>query len=385
MIWITRILLLLLLLLSSITFSSIIKSKKAKSKTLLGPKRSLQKQEAYFSLTKKDYENLGEGILGTKNYRVKKDLEQNLILLGVNSRPDCSPVSFFCSYRGKALKFNEKTRYKLDEISDNYLEEASNFHFEFSSHLSGAQIEIRENLNSSFSFELKSQPALKSAQIDDFKLDSYLLVRQKASWCGRDLFLEKYGGDEFSKYRNSERLDFMHSKIGYSLFAEEKSLFVWKDGQWRAAEEEETEKYPLMRVEKISPKIMEIAVWDITGFQKEKMLLTKTQSPQVLKKETPLKYIGAKSSHKWLFKTDKERMTIEEGDWLILSNGRWSKISNASEIDHYVSNIGVGELFIVKALSDQNGKKKLIGDLFNPMRTEMTHLILDVSKTSKSK
>lgn len=380
----TRILFFLFLLFSFATFSSIFQSKKSKNQIPLGPKKPKKNHQTYFSLSKQDYENLGEGILGSKNHRVKKNLEQFLILSGINSRPDSQPKCFYCSYRGKALKFNEKIWYPLPEIIDEGLEDTANYYFEMTHTSNGALVQIRDRHNANFSFELKAQPTIKSAQIGDYKLDIYLLVRQKVAWVGQDLFLEKYGGEEFSKFKGAQRLDFMHSKSGYYLFAKENSQFVWKDGLWCAAGADSI-NYPLMKIEKISPKVMEIVVWDVSGLQREKVFLTKSKPPEFFKKESSLRYIGAKSTHKWLFKTDKERLTIEEGDWLILSNGRWSKVSSGSEIDQYVSRVGFGELFVVKALTEQNGKKQLTGDLFNSSRTEITNLALDVSKTSKFK
>lgn len=384
MIWVTRILFLFLVLASFITFFPRIGSKRAKNEVSDSPLNVKKCSKAAFVISKHAYDNLGEGLLGSKSHRYKKVLEESLKFLGANTRPDYPAATTFFSYKGRALVFNEKESYPLKLISEGDLEGSENHFFEVESKKNKLEFKLFEGGVLSFNLSLPLEVAITPTQIGGYKLDNYLLVRQQVSWLGKDLFLIDNGGEDYEAIRESERLDFMHVNPGYYLFAKKGDLFTWKEGRWQKAMGD-SKKYPLMAVEKVDAQIMEMNVWDVSGRQKEKILLSKSRASSISKMLSPLKFIGAKSSRKWLFKADKMRLSLEPGDWLINHGHKWEKINSIEAIDQYVTQLNMGELFIVEELTEQNGKKILKGNLYNLSRTEKIDYALDVSSGPKGK
>ena len=356
-------------------------SKKNTPKTYKVNSKEIFSEESQGQVLSQNFENLGEGFLGSKSQRVKKTFGEAIKYLGSNSRPDYKAPVLFCSFNNQAWAFNAGELYELSMFSNDL--NSKDYSFKVQIKENQALFDIFHKESPSFSLFAPCTNISKSTFIDNYKLDSYILVRQKVSWLGQDQFLKEYGGEDFLFVQDSQRLDFLHQKPPYFIFAKPGDLFSWKKGRWHKAAQD-SQEYPLMKVEKIDGQIMHLAIWDISGRHKEQIQLSKSQIGVKPQNIVPLRYIGAKSAQKWLVKSNKERFVIEPGDWMIHLGHKWEKMDSLSSINDYINSLNKGELFIIKDFVEDNGKKYLTGQLFNSLRTQKLDYQIDLSAQNKS-
>ncbi|MCH9633235.1 MAG: hypothetical protein S4CHLAM6_15880 [Chlamydiae bacterium] len=378
--WISRFLWFCFFCATFLSLSTLL-SKKTSQKTYKKTPKEFVSEENSVQSISQNFENLGEGILGSKSQRVKKALQESIKYLGSNSRPDYSAPVLFCSFQNQAWTFNAHKINELSMFSDDHT--LKDYSFKVRAKQEQAFFDIFYKGSPSFNLSTPCTNISKPALIDNYKLDSYILVRQKVSWLGQDQFLKEYGGDDFLFAQESQRLDFLHQKPPYFIFAKQGDLFSWKDGRWYEAGQD-SQDYPLMQVGKIDGQVMNLSIWDTSGRHKEQIQLSRSQSGAKKQNIVPLRYIGAKSAQKWLVKSNKERFVIEPGDWMVHLGYKWEKMDSLGSINRYINNLNIGELFVIKDLIEKDGKKLLVGELFNAARTEKIDYQIDLSAQIKS-
>lgn len=215
------------------------------------------------------------------------------------------------------------------------------------------------------------------------RVDSTLLVRQKARWIGRDRFLEMHGGEDFSFAKGRERIDFYHKDTPYFCFIGPQDFLIWKKDRWvNPLPGEETQGYPLLAVKKVDEKLMSLELWDAGGRVKTPLSLMRIKDHQKnpnLNQE--FKFVGAKTWAQFIVECsrEKKRLTLKSNDWLVLTQEGWKKLETPDEIDAYVSGSLSGPLFILDHLKKQNGRQVLFGHVFNTSRTEVEEIEIAAS------
>ncbi len=381
MVYFNRILMILLTISVFYLFSTPLIKKKKQSEKLENSLSFITEKPKVVLLPKEAIEDFGEGLLGFKSQRYKRKIEASFKYLGANTRPDQNQREHFFMWDNKEASLLEGELQKLELLEG---EELRGLTFSLEALDSSAQMNVFQDEKNICSLSFQFPKAILSDSPGELKLDRNLLLKQKISWLGPDLFLQLYGLDEFPDAASSQRIDFQNSKRPYSCFVQENDLLVWKEGQWQKADEDSS-LYPLLSVEKIENKVMHINIWDVSGRVKEHFVVSRTQSKPLSKKLHSLKYVGAKTKKKWLVQNKDERFSLESGDWLIHQNLNWKKVNSIEALETYIHQINVGELFIVKALTQVDGKKYLIGDLFNASRTEKSDYNLSLEVEEKKK
>lgn len=223
-------------------------------------------------------------------------------------------------------------------------------------------------------------PKMMTWELDGHRVDSTLLVRQKARLIGLDRFLERHGGEEFAYAADKERIDFYAGETPYSCFAGIEDCLVWKNGRWNTvAPGEKTEDLPLLCVKKIDEKILSFELWDAQGHIRIPLSLIRMKDHQKnpdLAQE--FKFVGAKTWAQFIVECrNGERMTLKANDWLVLTRDGWEKLDTAEQIDNYVEGQILGPLFVLDKMTKQNGRQVLMGHLFNTTRTEVEEIQLE--------
>lgn len=239
-------------------------------------------------------------------------------------------------------------------------------------------------------FELKADPLPRSGrvgkwEINGVRVDSTLLVRQKAKWVGQDLFLKMHGGSEYIDTIDKQRIDFPLADEGiYSLFVQENDHLIWKDGMWQSPnEKQDTTDYPLLIVTKIDEKMMLFELWDTEGNGKTQLSLLKTHiNEQLPDLARELRFVGAKTWAQFMIETPDGRIVMRANDWFLLKDREWKKLTTTEAIDAYVDQLERGPLFVLDKMVKQEGKQMLIGHLFNTMRTEVHTIELPVAQVA---
>ncbi len=216
-------------------------------------------------------------------------------------------------------------------------------------------------------------------ELGGHRVDATLLARQKARWIGKDIFLEKHGGSEFSHILGKERVDFLHGTHPYSCFVSVGDWMIWKGGKWEVAQGKEgTHGYPLMLVKKIEEKVISFELWDVEGKGKTLLSLIRARDQAPLPNiSQEFKFVGAKTWAQFIVESRAGgRLTLKPHDWLVLTPDGWIKLSSAEQVDAYVEQSLTGPLFILDKLIKKNGRQVLIGHLFNASRTEVEEIEL---------
>lgn len=219
-------------------------------------------------------------------------------------------------------------------------------------------------------------------EIDGQRVDGTLLARQRARWYGKDVFLDKHGGEEFSDLKNRERIDFGDGEDRYSIYIGEGDAIIWDKGHWRkVVPGASSRNYPMMTIMKIDNRLMNLELWDVEGKGKVVLNLLKSTeawAPQSI--YSSFTFIGTRTRSQFVFEVDGERMLLSPQDWLLRTDDGWKKLNTPQEIDNYVNRKDVGVLFVLDGIKRVDGRQVLAGTLFNSSRTEMQPVELPIQK-----
>jgi len=216
---------------------------------------------------------------------------------------------------------------------------------------------------------------LTKEQVSHPELTAGIDAFEGAKWWPADRLFDQYAGDEYQIYRGLERLEILGE---YVLFAEEGRTYVWKEGRWRAGNEEE---YPLARVKEITPFKMIFELWDPTGIETVHLTFNRERArPIATRMEEVFTRLRQRTSSRVSCRIDNRATILKVGDWLFRTDRGWHTVKNSHEIDAIVKFKALGELFIFDGLESSDGKKIFCGSLFDPMRTELQSVRLPISQ-----
>lgn len=337
-----------------------------------------------FHLDRAAIEHFGEGPLGSKYQRYRRLFEKSFVYLGANTRPDQAHILHFFQWDSLNFALHNQEPLSFKELG---VEDVGSEDLFFKIMIQGndtVHVLVFTKDMSVFEHKISYKASPSAELLGDHKLDRNLLVRQKLSWNGQDLFLSDQGAEEFPEALERERLDFYEHQDPYFCFAKEGDLFIFKEGVWQKAVGK-TQSYPLMHVQNVKERSLEIVVWDVSGRGCEKYTITKSNGRPIPKSLGPLKFVGAKSKERWLVETPLERFSVTVGDWLIHQNNAWKKIETIEALEQYIEQINQGELFIIQRFKIHEGLRVLEGELYNTTRTEKMFLELPIEDTTRAK
>lgn len=198
---------------------------------------------------------------------------------------------------------------------------------------------------------------------------------------GRDLFLERHGGESYAYTHNKERLDFGSADNPGLYFVSPGDFLVYEQGAWREAPPlgEKTEKSWLMQVDSLDDRGAHLTLWAPIGDQKYPLHLPRVQEGSIAPPlDKTFKYLGAKTAHKWLFEVQKERVLITPGSWWLFRDKEWQELVTDEELDSYVNGLLTGELLVFDDMVIEDEGKYLQGHLFNRLRNQVKEVKLPI-------
>lgn len=213
----------------------------------------------------------------------------------------------------------------------------------------------------------------KRWEIGKWKVDGTLLARQRARWYGKDMFLERHGGEEYKEKLNKQRIDFGEKEDLYSIYLGEGDAAAWVNERWKQITPgDDSQKYPLLVLNKVEDRLLKFDLWDVGGKGKVSLNVIRSSeagSPRNLEKE--FKFVGARTRSQLMFEVKGERVLISPKDWFLFSEGKWVKLSTPDQIDAYVERKISGPLFVVDEVLREDGKQILLGLIYNATRTDV--------------
>jgi hypothetical protein len=208
----------------------------------------------------------------------------------------------------------------------------------------------------------------------DLRSQPYVATFERAKGWGPDLLVQNYGGSEYSSLASKCRLMFST----YGLFVGKGDLLVWKEGEWRDAEEG-TMGLPLAEV-KSTQGAIRLDVWDESGTSSHAIVL---QIESVQKRRIEFeKLVTAVRPRAWTevscLLEGKRRAVVRSGDWWLRSERGWRRLHQAHEIEQCLNHRLQGELFIFDTVAVDKGEAVLKGRWFDPMRASSHEIALAV-------
>lgn len=219
-------------------------------------------------------------------------------------------------------------------------------------------------------------------QIGPDTVDNTFLVKQKAKWYGRDLFLQMYGGEEYAFTHDRERIEFQNDASPYAIFAKEGDIFVYQANQWKAVEPSpESRGKPLLQVKKVTEHTISCIVWDPEG--KHKIALDLQRSQDITQNTPPpdIKLLGARTRQDWVAEIAGKRTLLRTDDWLLWQNGKCERLTSNAQIDDYLTGALKGELIVLGGTEKIDNELSLIGERFSESRTKSTPLRIALYKS----
>lgn len=354
-----------------------------------------------FDISQEEYDSIGPPFLSLRFAPMTlqlPDLRNVLVYYGKNERPDVSKdksllfFSFLNSSETAAISPDQHLYliYDKDKPQVKYLFSPNNAATSLWIDASPLEKEALINLSmkneageiirkpeQNAQFRVKEKEFLRVGmdkwEIGGMRVDGTLLARQKARWYGKDLFLEKHGGEEYQNLMNKQRVDFGEKEDTYSVFVGQGGSLAWKDGKWvEIAPGEESRKYPLLVLNKIEERLLKFDLWDTEGKIKIPMNLMKsTDSFPALNIEKNFKFLGSRTRSQFMFEVNNERILVSPKDWFLFIDNNWRKLTTPEEIDEYVERKAIGPLFVVDDIRREDGRQVLLGTIFNSSRTEL--------------
>ncbi len=326
------------------------------------------------------------------------DLRGEVVLLGVNRRPDADPrqqvihlllnssqESFSLPVLKRAyLKF-ERTglagSYALssDEVETNLwispnLTPDGEVSIDLAMRSQGGEVIAIPSEHAHFTVKERAAGfGERSFMLGSHRVDSGLLARLRARWFGQDLFLTDHGGEEYPEAKGRERIDFGEGEECYSCFVAAGDSLVWKGNKWHNLKDgESSDSYPLLYVSKVGEKQIAFDLWDPEGKAALPLVLMRGREmwmPPYLK--DLLRFVAAKTWSQFVLIAAEERLIVSPSSWLLLTEKGWQEIKGRAEIDDFIAGRLSGELLVLNGIGRREGRQVLKGHLYNTSRSEM--------------
>ncbi|MDB6081499.1 MAG: hypothetical protein JWO53_771 [Chlamydiia bacterium] len=379
------------------------------------PKNSTPEIPFAFKCSPEAYNAIGEPFLYlTKGIFTSKlpDLRPLLVSYGINCRPDSSKekAQLLIGIRGQlppaSVKLEEKVYLKHDPrpgvhrwgFSENNTPTAIWIEAEVKDNqivvrlkMKDSQGKIIKEPHELSNFALPEIPLPQNGvyafnwQVGADKVDATLLTRQKAKWFGQDLFLQNYGGDEFTFARGRERIEFGEGASQHVIFAKEGDIFVYTNDMWQSVEAgPESHGKPLLQVKKVSEQSISFILWDPEGKHKVPLELFRTPEQPLNPNSFAIKLLGARTRQDWIAEIAGKRTLLRTDDWLLWNAGKCERLLSNQQINEYLSGQLRGELIILEGTEKINNELCLIGYRFNEYRTKFTPICIPLYKTLDS-
>ncbi len=219
--------------------------------------------------------------------------------------------------------------------------------------------------------------------------EAFGLLKNAKCW-GQDLLIQQYGGGEFRKWREKLKIELFQGAASYVVFVAKGDYVMWKEGRWQEAPLSElSAQQPVALVRAVSPRAVELTVWDETGFYPASVELAIEHGGRVNQKaQATLTQPRLRTASQISCMLGKKRVVLRQGDWMLKTGAGWRNLRRKEEIESCLHHRIKGELFIFDSLEKEQGRWVVKGNLFDEMRTQVQSVSMPIemeNKTGKSR
>ncbi len=214
------------------------------------------------------------------------------------------------------------------------------------------------------------------------RADGSLLIRQKCTWFGQDLFLQQLGDDSTRFAFDKERIDFLDPENSYCCYVGVGDSLVYVDGFWHEVTPgPDSRGLPLLIAKKIDDKAISFDLWDPSGKVRIPIELRRAIMQGNFAEKFDLKLVGARSKRDWIAELGGVRMLVRSDDWFIFRDGVWSKISTPEDLDDYIMGNLRGPLLVLEGSEKAGNEMYLVGRVYDTTRTQCVPLKISLFKS----
>lgn len=230
-----------------------------------------------------------------------------------------------------------------------------------------------------------SASSARGKQYSSLAQEAFALLKNAKCW-GHDLLIQQYGGGEFGRWREKFKVEFAQGAASYVVFVATGDYLMWKEGRWQEAPlSEVSAQLPVALVKAVSPRSVELTVWDETGFYPASIELAIEHAGRMSQKaETTLAQPRLRTASQVSCMLGKKRVVLRQGDWMLKTGAGWRNLRKKEEIENCLNHRIKGELFVFDSLEKEQGRWVLKGSLFDEMRTQVQHVCLPIEMENKT-
>ncbi len=329
------------------------------------------------------------GLCGLKEAHSFGELHKELVVLGLNTRPDENSadraVLLGLKSSQKEMMAYEGERIHIAEVEPGF--------FSFSDTPQAIQLSLTIKEDDSVQVEIfssgvkTSRLVLHKTSFQNRPEALYARSLKEGKCWGRDALLQNYGGEEFRPLTHKMKVE-----IGDQiLFVSEGDMFEWEEERWEPALVDHStirrdfQKKPLAYVRSIDAQGVNMEVWDMDGFSSQLYKLPHEVCPKpAYKVEDLFAAVKPRALTEVSCLLGKRRVILKEGDWWLKTAQGWKNLRRERDIEAYLAHQLEGELFIFESIQSEKGKTVLKGQKFDLMRTSMEPLSLTIQADKKA-
>lgn len=204
----------------------------------------------------------------------------------------------------------------------------------------------------------------------------------------QDLLIQKYGGREYSPWKDKSVLELSSGSNTYGFFVTPGDYMIYDEGEWRVIHRDGLKKdRPIAYIRAISGKSIDIEMWDEIGFCPLQLNIEMDRHARLqLKPEAMPSKVRLRSGTQVSCALGKRRVIMKQGDWLLKTQTGWRNLRRNEEIELYLNHRLKGELLIFDEIEQEQGGAVMKGNLFDETRTQGTPFTLPIdSEKSQGK
>ena len=206
--------------------------------------------------------------------------------------------------------------------------------------------------------------------IHEFSGSSPFRILAESKWWGKDQFHPNTSG---------ERIEFPDGPL---LEIHPGNWLVFREGRWEKSSEIDSE-LPIAHIQVNTPNGLILEGWDSNGHVRLNVPYA-VGPPFKIKAEELFTSVRFRSEKQISCTMDKQCLVLKVSDWVLKTGSRWKVLRKQEDKDAYFNGELLGELFVFDQITQRQGKKLVLGRLFNLGRTQMKNIELAATGNRKN-
>lgn len=335
------------------------------------------------------YERIGSGALALSGSGLSPlfaALSREIFLLGKNTRPDAGAhevrIGLCLGGSGEQRFVKSGTPVFLD-LQVN--ESGEMVHMGFASEPTQVWITPRDIESGNVLIEVGQSPLFAGVEQQEFVLkpspkekkreNSAFMALQTARVLGQDLFFARYGAEKYRALAQKQKVEIYPSMV----FLQQGDFLSWKNGKWVSGSEPSA---PLAIVKKIEGTEIVLQAWDETGFESTEIRVPhKNREHSLPKIDKYLSSVRRRSANQVTALLGGKRVILKKGDWVLKTKNGWRNLRSLQDIQAYLNNELVGQLFVLESIENAaDGKPVIMGNFFDETRTQIEPIYIAINQ-----